>query len=90
MIKQNNKKWYVYIVETQSGKFYTGITLDVDRRLEEHKSSTKGAKFFRSSPAKNILYTEECCSRSEASKREYKIKQLSRKEKMKLIDQQGK
>jgi len=90
MVKQNNKKWYVYIVETQSGKFYTGITLDLDRRLEEHKSSSKGAKFFRSSPAKKILYTEECCSRSEASKREYKIKQLSRKEKMKLIDQQGK
>jgi len=71
------------MVETQSGKLYTGITTDVERRYAEHsgKSGKKGAKFFRSDKPKKIVFQEESKNRSEASKREAAIKKLSRKEK---------
>ncbi|ATH08929.1 endonuclease [Halobacteriovorax marinus] len=77
--------WFVYILETTSGKFYTGITTDVERRFNEHASGKKGAKFFRSNRPKRVVHIEEYENRSLASKREWEIKQLSRKEKEHLI-----
>ena len=77
--------WFVYVIEAKNGNFYTGITNNLERRLKEHQSSKKGAKFFRTSQPKNIIYKEVHSSRSEASKRESYIKSLSRVEKIKLI-----
>jgi len=78
------EKWYIYIIETLSNRLYTGITKDLDARLEKHKSG-KGAKFFRTDPPIKIVYSESFDSRSEALKREYAIKQLTRIQKLKLI-----
>lgn len=79
-------EWWVYILETQSGKLYTGITTDIDRRFREHCSDRKrGAKFFRSDSAKQIVYKENAPGRSAASRREAAIKKMSRPEKLKLI-----
>ncbi len=71
------------MVETQSGKLYTGITTDVDRRFAEHSGAAgnKGAKFFRSDKPKKMVFQEASQNRSTASKREAEIKQLSRREK---------
>jgi len=80
--------WIVYIIETQSGKLYTGITKDLSRRLEEHQEKRVGAKFFHFSAPKKILYKESHQTRSEATKREIEIKKMSRKQKLSLI--QGK
>ncbi len=87
-----SKPWWVYIIETVSGKLYTGITTDVERRFAEHCSGTKsqgpksrGAKFFRSDKPGGVVYTERCADRSEASKREAAIKKLSRRKKIALI-----
>lgn len=81
--------WFLYIIETKSGKLYTGITTDIDRRFDEHKKSkTKRAKFFRSDPPKKIVYREEFTDRSSASKREAEIKALNRTMKLRLISQQ--
>jgi putative endonuclease len=82
--------WFVYIIETKKGLLYTGITTNVQRRFEEHlgkKSKKKGAKFFNVDPPKNFVYLEKVENRSQATKREIFIKKLSRKEKIKLINE---
>jgi len=81
----DKSKWNVYIVETECGKLYTGITKDIERRFEEHKSSKKGAKFFRSSKPKKIVYSIKGINHSLALRFEIKIKGLSRPQKLKLI-----
>jgi putative endonuclease len=76
---------YVYIVECIDGTLYTGYTIDIDRRLEEHNSGT-GAKYTRGRYPVKLKYQESFGSRSQAQKREYQIKQLPRKKKEELID----
>lgn len=74
------------MVETQSGKLYTGITTDPERRFDEHQNNPKlGARFFRSDPAKAIVYREAHVDRSSALKREAAIKKLPRPAKLQLI-----
>ena len=80
------KKWYVYIVKCIDGSLYTGVTTDVSRRLNEHNRTSKGAKYTRSRRPVQLVWTKQVNSRSEAQKEEYRIKQLSRKNKLKLID----
>ena len=84
----NAKAWFVYIVEAENGHYYTGITTDVKRRFSEHRNKQKGARFFNTSSAKQIVYQEQHPDRSHASKREAAIKKLSRQAKIKLIENQ--
>jgi len=81
---QNN--WYVYIVECADGSLYTGITTDIKRRLLEHNYSFKSAKYTRSRRPVRMVWYKEVANRSEASKEEYRIKRLKRKEKLKIIE----
>lgn len=76
--------WYIYILECSDGTLYTGITTDVNRRLLEHNSG-KGAKYTRNRKPVKLLALFEANNRSEASKEEYRIKRLSREEKLKLL-----
>jgi len=79
-------KWYVYIVECADGSLYTGISTDVDRRLLEHNYSFKAAKYTRSRRPVRLVWTKEVeGGRSGASKEEHRIKRLSRKKKLDLI-----
>ena len=78
-------EWYVYIVECADGSLYTGITKDVKRRLLEHNYSFKAAKYTRSRRPVRLVWSKEVADRSEASKEEYRIKRLKRKQKMELI-----
>ena len=80
-----NSSWYIYIVECCDGSFYTGITTDIDRRVLEHNFSFKAAKYTRSRRPVRLVYKESVSNRSEASKREYSIKRLKRKNKSSLI-----
>ncbi len=81
-----NKPWTVYIIESASGKLYTGITTDLERRFGEHAGdSKKGARFFRTTQPRQIVYRETGLSRSEAGKREAEIKRWPRADKLKLI-----
>ena len=79
------KQWLVYILRCGDGTLYTGTTDDLPRRLEMHRSG-KGAKYTRGRGPLNVVYREEAESYSAALKREYQIKQLSRTEKLKLIE----
>lgn len=78
-------KWEVYIIETESGKFYTGITNNLKRRFEEHQKKRKGARFFHFSSPEKVVFRESHPNRSQASKREIEIKKMTRKEKLELI-----
>lgn len=76
---------YVYILRCNDGSLYTGYTTDLTRRVWEHNHSNKGAKYTRSRRPIVLVHSESYSSRSDAMKREYAIKQLSRADKLKLI-----
>ena len=82
---KKNKNWQVYIIQTNTGKLYTGITTDINRRLGEHKKD-KGAKYFRIENPQEVVFVEDCKNRSEATKRELEIKRFNRNKKLKLIE----
>ena len=67
-------EWEVYIIQDTSGKLYTGITKDLERRFSEHKSGKKGAKFFSFASPEKIVFHEKHIGRSSASKKEAAIK----------------
>ena len=77
--------WYLYILRCKDGSLYTGITTDVEKRLESHQSG-KGAKYTRGRGPLALVYKEECVDHSEALKRELEVKALTRAEKLKLIE----
>ena len=78
--------WWVYMIRSRRGRLYTGITTDVERRFSEHcGNARRGAKFFRTDPAEEVVYRLPCADRSEASRREAAIKKLSREGKLKLL-----
>jgi len=78
--------YYVYIVECADETLYTGIATELARRVEEHNSSEKGAKYTRVRRPVTLVYSEEYPDRSTASKREYEIKKkMNRVQKLKLI-----
>ena len=75
---------FVYILESTGGKFYTGYTTDIDRRMEEHKIG-KGSKFVRAFGFKRLLYHEEYKTKPKAMQREREIKNLTRAQKELLV-----
>ena len=78
---------YVYILKCSDGTYYTGWTTDPERRLKVHNSG-KGAKYTRSRLPVELIYTEEFDNKTDAQRREYAIKRLTRAEKEKLIAKQ--
>jgi len=78
--------WFVYIVRCADDSLYTGITKDVDRRIQEHNEGDKlAAKYTRARRPVVLVYQETCESRSVATKREIEIKKLSRDEKEEFL-----
>jgi putative endonuclease len=80
------KRWHVYIVRCADGTLYAGVAIDVVRRVDEHNGLRKiGARYTRARRPVKLVYQEMAANRSAACKREYRIKQLSRREKLALI-----
>lgn len=75
--------WYVYIVECSDGSLYTGITTDVNKRIETHNKG-KGAKYTKTKLPVVLRACFDGFDKSTAAKEEYRIKQLTRKDKLKL------
>ncbi len=71
----------VYLVECRDGSLYTGITVDVARRLTEHERGGKGAKYLRGKGPLKLVFQREIGDRSLASRLESRIKRLPRVEK---------
>ncbi|MFZ1720444.1 MAG: GIY-YIG nuclease family protein [Candidatus Moraniibacteriota bacterium] len=78
-------KYTLYILQCADGTLYTGITTDMKRRLEEHNSSTLGAKYTRVRRPVALVYQKTYENRSEASVEESRVKKCTRAEKLKLI-----
>jgi len=72
--------WFLYILQCRDNTFYTGITTDLDRRLDQHNNGT-ASRCTRSRLPVVRVYHEACANRSEALKRECAVKKLSRDEK---------
>ncbi len=79
-------KYFVYILRTSSNTLYTGQTNDLEKRIKEHKAkNNKSSKYIRSFPSFELVYFEKHSTRSEAMKREWELKQLSKSKKEELI-----
>jgi len=73
-------KWFVYIIECKDGFYYTGITYNLEKRLEQHQVSN-GSRFTSKHGFKELKYFEEFNDLIQAREREYQIKDFSRKKK---------
>jgi len=76
---------YVYIVKCSDNTFYTGWTNNLEKRIEAHSNGT-GAKYTKGRGPVELVYVEEFKDKKEAMRREYAIKQYSRKKKEILIN----
>ena len=79
------QKHYVYILECGDGTYYTGYTNQLIKRYIMHCEG-KGAKYTKGRGPLKFVYCEMYDTKSQAMKREYQIKQFSRKEKERLIE----
>ncbi len=77
--------WFVYIIKCADETLYTGITTDIQRRLSEHNSSEKWAKYTKMRRPVEMVFSQVCDDRSQASKLEYKIKKYTKQQKLTII-----
>ncbi|MDD3237838.1 MAG: GIY-YIG nuclease family protein [Candidatus Gastranaerophilales bacterium] len=84
-----DKKYYVYIIETEKNTLYCGYTDDVKKRYQKHVDGT-GAKYTKAFKPKELVYVAEFATKQDATKEEYRIKHLLRKEKDALIQEYSK
>jgi len=77
--------YYLYILECADKTLYTGITLDLERRVREHNTSKVGAKYTKARRPVKLVYFKKFKTRSSAQKEESRIKKLKRGEKLKLF-----
>jgi len=77
-MKSSEKAYTLYILKCSDDTYYTGIAIDVEKRLAEHNASDKGAKYTRSRRPVTLMYSETCNDKSSALKREITIKRMKR------------
>ncbi|MBP2032344.1 putative endonuclease [Clostridium algifaecis] len=75
---------YVYILRCNDNTFYTGYTNNLNKRIQTHNAG-KGAKYTRGRLPVKLVYFEEYSSKIQAMQREYAIKQLTKENKLKII-----
>jgi putative endonuclease len=80
---------YVYILECADNTLYAGYTNNLDNRLKVHNLG-KGSKYTRARLPVKLVYSENAENKSDALKREYQIKQMTRKQKDELIKSMSK
>jgi len=80
-----DKKYFVYMLLTERNTYYCGYTDDVEKRFQAHLNG-KGAKYTKANKPIKIVYQQEFDTKEEAMKEEYRIKALSRQDKIKLIN----
>ncbi len=82
-------RWCLYVLECGDGTLYTGVTTDLARRVAQHNDG-KASSYTRSRRPVRLIYQERCRGRSDALKKEYAVKQLSKKDKEKYINKKSK
>ncbi|MGK3123060.1 GIY-YIG nuclease family protein [Candidatus Pantoea formicae] len=81
------QSWQLYMLQTAAGMIYTGITTDVNRRLQQHQLG-RGARSLRGKGPLTLVFHCAAGDRAAASRLEYQVKQLSRTQKLLLVAQQ--
>ncbi|EMO5698735.1 GIY-YIG nuclease family protein [Klebsiella pneumoniae] len=76
--------WFLYLIRTADNRLYTGITTDVPRRFRQHQSG-KGAKALRGKGDLQLAFSHEVGEHSLALRLEYRVKQLTKREKERLV-----
>jgi putative endonuclease len=79
-------RFFVYLLECADETLYCGFTNDVDKRVSEHNDGKYGAKYTKGRRPVKLVYSEMFSNRSDAQKREYEIKKMSRRQKVNLIN----
>ena len=77
--------YFLYLLECSDGTLYTGITVDVERRVGEHNNSKLGAKYTRARRPVKLVYTKKFRDRSTALRAEARVKKMTREEKLRLV-----
>ena len=80
-----SENWCVYVAECSDGSLYCGITTETSRRIYEHNTTKKGAKYTRSRRPVKLVFQSKTFSRSKASSIEAKFKKLPTNKKRQLI-----
>lgn len=80
--------WFLYLIRTADNRLYTGITTDVSRRLCQHQDG-KGAKALRGKGGLQLAFSQKVGERSLALRLEYRIKQLTKRQKERLVAGDG-
>ena len=75
---------YTYIVRCKDDSLYCGWTNNLEKRMASHNSGT-GAKYTHNRYPVELVYYETFETKQEAMRREYAIKQLTRKQKLELV-----
>ena len=79
--------WFVYMLRCADDSIYSGITKDLQRRLDEHNGLSKnGAKYTRARRPVSLIHQEQYENRSQASQREHELKAFSRQQKLALVN----
>lgn len=86
---ENENTWCVYIVRCSDGTLYTGITKNLEKRIEAHNSGRDGARYTRSRRPVRLIYVKQVGSKTAAARVEYRIKKLKRSQKNELINGKG-
>ncbi|HEX2965447.1 MAG TPA: GIY-YIG nuclease family protein [Syntrophorhabdaceae bacterium] len=84
----HGRQYYVYILECADGTLYTGWTNDIEKRIDDHNNSSKGAKYTRSRRPVRLAFISRHSTLSDALKEEAGIKKMTRKQKVQLIRDQ--
>jgi len=77
--------WTIYFLRCNDNSLYTGITTDIKRRLHQHNNTKLGAKYTRARRPVVLVYSETTVDKSTASKREYQLRTLTKKQKEKIV-----
>ncbi|TLX46128.1 hypothetical protein C1E24_15305 [Pseudoalteromonas phenolica] len=85
---QDIKVWSVYIVESRLGHWYTGITNNVDARVEAHNAG-KGAKNLKGKAPIKLIYNKAVGDKSTAAKLEWHLKKLNKVQKIQFVESNG-
>ena len=82
-----DRPWFLYVVHCSDGTLYTGVTTDVSRRVREHNTGSRGAKYTKTRRPVRLVYRIDFETRSAAQRAEYKFKKLTRKQKNEVINE---
>jgi len=84
LAKSKESSWCVYILKCSDNTYYTGISNNIKRRIQQHETN-KGAKYTKGRGPFSLVYQDKCKDRSDASRKECVIKKLPLAKKISLI-----